>query len=480
MGKKEMKIAVSATEVPKVLFDASPYKSLGYGGTEIRKIQDNALRQAGVYNMVGGLYDFQHFLGYGELSGLSQNGVIRAGVDLRADEMTRRWIGYNYTGESMNDDEAAAEIEAEITRFKIQRLFRDAAQICGFFGGCLAYIDVGDISNDDLKLPLGADGDTFKIGTLRGFKLIEPIYIAPGRYNCFNPLDRDYFVPQTWLINGREVHASRFLYFAEDKPPTLLLPAYNFFGIPLAQIVAEKVKQFEEGSAAASRLLQKFSCTVFATDMQELLTGRDAGNIKRRVQYFSQNRDNDGVMTIDKEAEAILDVSTPIGGVTDIVRQHMEIVAAAFSEPAVKLWGISPGGFNATGEADMKNHYDHVHALQERIFREPLEYVVKLLQLNSKGVVDDALSFEFCPLSDEDLDLKARVNKTTADTFATLIDRGVISGSEARTALANDPESGFAGIDVDAEIEPPDMALPLEGENEENVETSTPASGDRS
>ena len=477
MGKKQMKISTNAVREHATVCDFSPYDSLGYGGTGLRAIQDSALRQSGVYNMVDNLTDYQQFLGYGVLSALSQNGIIRAGVNLRADEMTRRWIEYNYTGESMSDDEAAAEIEAEMTRFKIQRLFREAAQMCGYYGGCLAYIDTGDISSEDMRLPLGTDVDTFRVGTLKGFKLIEPVYIAPGRYSCFNPIDKDYFVPQSWLINGREVHASRFLYFAEDKPPTLLLPAYNFFGIPLTQIVRQNVKQFSECSAAASRLLQKFSCTVFATDMQELLTGSDGANIRRRVQYFSQNRDNDGVMTIDKEAEAIQDVSTPIGGVTDIVKQQMEVVAAMFGEPAVKLWGISPGGFNSTGDSDMKNHYDHIHALQERIFREPLEYVVKLLQLNSKGMVDDALSFEFCPLSDEDKDLQSRCNKTMADTMATLIDRGVISGSEARMVLANDPESGFAGIDVDAEIEMPDFALQeVEGNEESTAPDTTPGS----
>ena len=475
-AKENMKIVEQALARPQKAFDASPYESLGYGKTGMKDIHDAALKQCGIYNMVGGLYDFQQFLGYGVLSNLAQNGIIRAGVNLRADEMTRRWIEFNYNGEA-SDDEAAGEIEAEMTRLKIDRLFREAAQMCGFFGGCLAYIDVGDISGEDLRLPLGADADTFKRGTLKGFKLIEPTYIAPGRYSCFNPLDRDYFVPQSWLINGKEVHASRFLYFAEDKPPTLLLPAYNFFGVPLAQIVAENVRQFSECSAAASRLLQKFSCTVFKTDMQELLTGRDGGNIRRRVQYFSMNRDNDGVMTVDKEAEDIADVSTPIGGVTDIVKQQMEIVSAMFGEPTVKLWGMTPGGLNATGEADMKNHYDHIHALQERLFREPLEYVVKLLQLNSKGSVDDALSFEFVPLSDEDSDLKARCNKTIADTYATLIDRGVISSSEARLALANDPESGFANIDADEEIELPEMALPLEGENETDTETRLSSGG---
>ena len=475
MKKRQMQISDAALEREVKVCDFSPCESLGYGKSGWRAVQDDALRQCGIYNMVGGLYDFQQFLGYGVLSALAQNGIIRAGVNLRADEMTRRWIEYDYTGEAMSDEEAAEAIDSEVTRFKIQRLFRDAAQMCGFYGGCLAYIDVGDISGEDLKLPLGTDSDTFRPGSLKGFKLIEPTYIAPGRYSCFNPIDKDYFVPQSWLINGTEVHASRFLYFAEDRPPTLLLPSYNFFGVPLTQIVAENVRKFEECSAASARLLQKFSCTVFATDMQELLFGGKYGNIRKRIQVFAKNRDIDGVMAIDKEAEDILEISKPLSGVTDIVKQQMEIVSAMFGEPTVKLWGMTPGGFNSTGEADMKNHYDHIHALQERIFREPLEYCLKLLQLNSKGVVDDALSFEFVALSDEDKDLQARCNKTTADTYATLIDRGVITGAEARLALANDPESGFANIDADEEIEPPDLALPMEENNEADTETRIPS-----
>lgn len=474
MSKKQMHISDVAMERAQTVCDYSPAETLGYGNSGLRAVQDAALMQCGVYNLLGKWADTPTFLGYSELATLAQNGLIRAGVELRADEMTRRWIEYNYTGEAMSDDEAAAEIEAEMTRFHIDRLFREASQMCGYYGGCLAYIDVGDISGEDLKLPLGSDGDTFKVGSIKGFKLVEPVYIAPGKYSCWNPIDKDYFVPQSWLINGREVHASRFLYFCEDKPPTLLLPCYNFFGIPLTQTVVRAVRHFNDCSAAESRLLQKFSCTVFGTDMSELFQGGRGQNIQRRIQYFSKNRDNDGVMTIDKESEMIDDVSTPLSGVTDIVKQTMEIVAAMFGEPATKLWGTSLAGLNAAAgqEAAMKSHYDHIHAVQERIFREPLEYVLKLLQLNSKGVVDDALSFEFVPLSDEDQDLKARCNKTKADTYATLIDRGVVDSSEVRMTLANDPESGFANIDVDKEVELGEMALPMEENNETDIETN--------
>jgi phage-related protein (TIGR01555 family) len=469
MAKKKRRIN------PKLIKDSAPAPvsygpaySLGYGNTKLNDAHDKMLKDAGIYEILNkGMYDrIPTFIGYMALAQLSQDGVIRAGVDLRADEMTRRWIDFNYAGKG--GDELIESMIKELDRLHIIKVFRDAAQMCGFYGGCLVYIDTGDISEEDMRLPLGSDADTFRPGSIKGLKLVEPFYIAPGRYSCYNPIDKDYFVPQSWLINGREVHASRFLYFAENKIPSLLLPCYNFFGIPLAQTVIDSIIGFEESSKAAARMLTKYACTIFKTDMNDVLNGGPGSEIQKRIAYFAQFRDNDGVMTVDKESEDIVLSQHALGGVTDIVRQQMEIVAAMFGEPAVKLWGISPGGFNATGESDMQAHYDHINAVQERIFRDPLEYLLKLLQLNVVGSVDSNLDFEFIPLSDDDEKLQAEIQKLKVDSMAELYDRGIISGQEARHVLASDPDSGFDDIDEDAEIEAPDLALPMEevSENE--------------
>ena len=451
-------VADTGTVIPSY----KPAETNGYRGTDARTVQDSALATAGVYNMIeGGAYKgVPSFMGYSALAQLAQDGVIRAGVELRADEMTRRWIELQYKGEG--GDDLIATLEAEMNRLHIDKVVRDASQLCGYYGGCLVYIDMGDLTAEDLRLPLGEDGDTFKAGSIKGLKIIEPFYVAPGRYSCYNPIDKDYFVPQTWLINGREVHASRFLYFAENRPPSLLLPSYNFFGIPLVQTVIDSVVGFEQTSKAAARMMNKYACTVFKTDMNEVLRGGTGTEIRNRIAYFAQYRDNDGVMTVDKDAEDIVLSSHSLAGVTDIVRQQMEIVAAMFGEPAVKLWGISPNGFNATGESDMRSHYDHINAVQERILRDPLEYLLKLLQLNTLGAVDNDLSFEFVPLSDEDERLQAEIQKIKVDSMAELFDRGIISGNEARHVLATDPESGFDDIDEEDSFEPPEQALPYD------------------
>jgi hypothetical protein len=110
----------------------------------------------------------------------------------------------------------------------------------------------------------------------------------------------------------------------------------------------------------------------------------------------------------------------------------------------------------------MRSHYDHINAIQERILRDPMEYLVKLLQLNTLGDTDDALTFEFVPLSDEDEKLQAEVQKIKVDSMSQLFDRGIISGEEARHVLATDPDSGFDDIDEDSVPAPPDLALPVD------------------
>jgi hypothetical protein len=100
--------------------------------------------------------------------------------------------------------------------------------------------------------------------------------------------------------------------------------------------------------------------------------------------------------------------------------------------------------------------------VQERILRDPLEYLVKLLQLNRFGTVDSNLDFEFIPLSDKDERLQAEVQKIKVDSMSQLFDRGIISGEEARHVLATDPESGFDDIDENSVPEPPDLAIPVD------------------
>lgn len=141
------------------------------------------------------------------------------------------------------------------------------------------------------------------------------------------------------------------------------------------------------------RLLKKFSLTVFKTDISRLLYGGDATQAKRRIGQFAAMRDNDGVAVLDYESEAMEQLNTPLSGVTDIVRQALELLAVVWRIPAVKLFGISPSGLNATGESDMRNFYDFVASRQVKIFGEPFARLYKAIQLSTLGRIDTDAGF---------------------------------------------------------------------------------------
>lgn len=404
------------------------------------------------------------FLGYGALANLSQNGLIRAGVEMRADEMTRKWgeLSRKGTDEEVTDEQQAVldALTEDLEKYKVRELFRSASALCGYMGGCLMFIDTGE---EVLANPLILDKYTFTPDSFRGFRIIEPYLVTPGGYNSVNPMAEDYFKPSLWYVQGIPVHASRLIYFAENKLTSLLKPAYNFFGLPLAQKVLDAVAHYTENREAAGRLLQKYAVTILKTNMEEVLQGGFDEALRSRIEYFVQNRSNDGCAAIDKEMEDLVIQTTSLAGVTDIVRQSMEFVAAMFNEPVTKMWGLSPNGFS-TGEAELQNHYDNIKSQQEKMYGEAIRRVLRVLQQNRYGEIDDSIIFTFNPLSEDDERKIAETNKIQADTDAVLISTGVISEDEARERLISDPNSGYNTLQERDEDLPP-----LEPFNEKEV-----------
>lgn len=406
-----------------------------------------------------GMSAYPQFLGYGYLTGLAQNGLIRAGCEMIADEMVEKGITLTTKGNNDPDTDKQAKLDRLnelITKINLLPTLRKAVSISKYYGGSLVYMDFDgiDTASENLLNPLILTKNELRGKKLRRLKVIEPYNLSPGQYNAADPLQEYYFKPRYWFIMGKAVDASRFLPpVQENELPTILRPAYNFFGIPLAQIVLDAVAHFTECREAEARLLTKFSLTVFKTNLNEqLFSGGDWSQIDNRINNFVQYRSNDGVMLIDKESEDIDIKSTPLAGVKDIVSQAMEIVAAYFNEPVTKMWGLTPSGFN-TGESDLNNHYDHIASQQEKQLRDQIEYVLKVLQMQEWGEIDNEITFTFNPLSKEKEESMATVNKIKAETQQIYISNGVISPDEGRECLKADPKSGFNNLNEESVLE---------------------------
>lgn len=474
---KERLHILDTQDLPKLVTaeDFDLPQTLGNPPKNIRK--DNEMAFDAILPQIEGMLGAQHMLGglcgvhgalfpgFPTLVNLSQNALIRAGVEMRGNDMVRKWGELKRKGNGDVTDDAQQEVMDKLSEaldtYRIRKLLRSASCKCGYLGGCLLFIDTGE-PDRELVNPLLLDDKTYTQGTLQGFRMIEPFLVTPGGYNSSNPTKSNYFKPDVWYVQGIPIHSSRLIYFAENELSTLLKPAYNFFGLSLAQTVLDAVAHFTQNRESACRLLNKYALTVLKTNMGDVLSGGFDTSLRDRVQYFVQNRSNDGCATIDKEQEDLVVMTTSLAGVVDVVRQSMEYVAALFNEPVTKMWGLSPNGFS-TGDAELQNHYDNISTRQEQMFAEPMRRILRILQMDLFGTIDDSIIFEFAPLSEKDERSAAETNKIQADTYAVLISNGVISEDEARDRLSADVNSGFNTL-TEREDDFPPLDIPEEKE----------------
>ncbi|MCH7381618.1 MULTISPECIES: anti-CBASS protein Acb1 family protein [Acinetobacter] len=388
-----------------------------------------------------------NFLGYPILSELSQRSEYRAPVQTLATEMTRKWIQFKSIG---SDDlsEEIKQIEVAFDHFKIRDAFKLATEHDGFFGRGNLFIEID--GNDDRETPLIVDKATIKKGSLKQLKVIEPIWTTPVNYDSVDPTNKYFYKPNMWYVMGKPVHSTRLFTFVSHPVSDMLKPSYNFSGLSMTQMMMPYVDNWLSTRDSVSDLIHSFSISGIKTNLDTLLgdDGTDATDFINRVELFNRTRDNRGLMALDN-TEEFFQHNTPLSGLDKLQAQAQEQMASPCHIPLVKLFGVTPSGLNASSEGEIKVYYDYVAAQQQNIFTDPLVTILKIIQLHLFGQIFDDITFEFVPLEQMTEEQIANINKTKAETGATLVEANIISQEEERTRLADDSFSGYNSLDAE-------------------------------
>ena len=421
---------------------------------ENRMAMDSSFDAAGGYSAIYesfqqhaaelGQYPLTSFIGYGALQQIAQQGLIRACVQTVSDDMTRKWIEIK-GGDDADKVEKLKELVEN--KYHLRQIFHKAFTTTGYMGGALIFVKVGlNNKTADMKLSFTDVSAELRQGEKLSFVVVDPVNCSPADYNCTDPLQDDYMQPKRWFVLGNTVDASRLIPIVDNEPPTLLKPNYNFLGIPQAQILWDYVMHFNDCRVSTARLLNKLSLLVVQTDMDAVLTDPNGvANFDTKMDLLARYRNNDAVFVCDKESEGVQNVQTSIAGCAEIVRQSLEMVAAINRTPAVKLLGISPSGFNATGESVITNYYDYIHSKQE-LHHDEIQKCLEAIQLVEFGFIDKNIGFEFLPLSEEDVSSKAMTANTEIGALSQLVDRQIISAEELREVIKQNDTLGLSQL----------------------------------
>lgn len=415
------------------------------------------------------------FIGYPRLAELAQISEYRSVSETTANEMTRQWIGIKSVGEEDNSD-LIKQIEECYERLNVRDVFRKAIETDGLFGRGQILVQIKD-HDGKLANPLLLTEKTIAKGSLKALVNIEPMWTTPAPYNAIDPTLPDFYKPKAWYVMAQEIHASRLFTLISRPVPDMLKPAYNFGGVSMTQLMMPYVERWLRTVDSVSDLLHSFSLSGIKTDMSAILSGSDDGdtNIMLRAELYNRLRDNRGLMLLSKDEEEFFQFNTPLSGLDALLAQSQEQMAAPSHTPLVKLLGITPSGLNASTEGEIAVYYDHIRAMQENLLRDPLDKLLKLVQLHLFGKVNDNITFDFVPLQQMSETELSTIRKSDTDRDVAYIQAGVVSAEEVRGRLASEPDSGYNGIDVEDVPEMPDDGFSdgLNGGGEEEGEAPT-------
>lgn len=416
------------------------------------------------------------FPGYPFLMSLTQNPLIRNGVQRIANDMTKRWGVLTTDDETKKD--RIAEIEKKLQNLYVREIFKQAQVANGYYGGALIYIEVLDEngqapSDDELKTPIWDNTNqefaAIKLAgkTINRLKVIEPWNFTALGYNTTDPTHPDFYEPTYYNVLGKQIHASRFLRIRENYCPQILAPIYNFLGIPTAQLAFDYAYGFESSRKSIVKLITKYSLTIFGTDIKpDDNSVSPLPFIERRVGTIAKFRNNNSMIVYDKETEELGQINTPISGLEELWMKNLELMTIPFQLPIVKLLGSSPSGFS-TGDTELTNYYDAISTNQVAVFdteytklAQMINFTMKQRNRNYAETLDIGVMWNpIKTMTDKEI---AEINKLNVDTDIQLVSSNIISAGEARDRIAKSDKSEYNGIDPDLVPEVPEEPDPFE------------------
>jgi len=402
---------------------------------------------------------YARFFGYQVLSNLMLHPILSNYCKVFSEDVVREFIRFTSQGEE-DRSEKIGQLEESFKEHKIRELIRETVHSALGLGGCAIYIRTTDGEELDesgkyvRETPLVIKGNTELVNLFDGFQIVKSNWISPFNFNATNPLEKDFYKPQHYLVMGKTVHSSRLIKIIPFEVEDTLKPTYNFFGYPMIQKAVLYVNYFDQLHSEVMKLVKRMNTNVVKTNLTDTFNDDDAGtgkaNLTTRIKNFNKQADNFGALIVDKESEDFTQISMPLQHADLILGQYAELICIPLGMPATKLLGTSPKGFNATGTHDMKNYHSNVLGTCESAVRPALAKIIDVLMMVCFGEIDRGIGFEFNSLEQMNDIERADIQLKNSQRDSAYVTAGILSPQAIIKQLANDPDSPYHGLDVEA------------------------------
>jgi len=327
----------------------------------------------------------------------------------------------------------------QLDELEAKEKITDALVWANVFGGCAIYVGVDDGRAQDQPI------DMNNIKNVTFLKVVDKRYIFPTQF-YEDPLDPKFAQPLIYTVfpasntladvtlqnYEAQVHESRIIPFYGTRTSNRRSRENRGWAESILQKLDEVLRQFSVSWQSTAHLMQDAAQAVFKMyGVVESMSANMPDYRANRLADMDMNRSNVRTILVDAElGEDFRRDTYSFNGIPQILELFMSRLAAAVDIPVTLLFGISPGGLNATGESEMRIFYDRIKAAQKYKVKPKIEYILRLLMLARKGPMKgkefDVWSVSFpSPWQSTDLE-KSEIHKNKAMTKKLLAEADAI------------------------------------------------------
>lgn len=419
----------------------------GYGGAGGYDSQ-----QPNISDALAQWYNAQTFIGT-QLAGIiAQHWLVMKACTMPARDAIRHGFTITTADGDAVEPEVLRDMKQADKRYRLMHNLKEFVTFGRVFGVriCIFKVDYGGGKLDDeaYKAPFNIDG--VRKGAYRGMVQVDPYWCAPelDGPSASQPDSMHFYEPTWWIINGRRYHRSHLVIFRNSEVQDVLKPAYLYGGIPVPQLIMERVYGAERTANEAPLLALTKRTTVYKTDVAQFAANFSKGVLK--LLQWQRLWNNNGIRVIGNDDE-VNQIDTSLADLDAVIASQYTLVAAAADVPATKLLGTQPKGLGATGEYDESSYHETLESMQTHDLTPMVERHHQLV-LASMGLQDVATTISWEPLDSPTAKEYAEINKIKAEAGKMLVEAGAIDGEDERNRIANDKNSDYADIQAGADI----------------------------
>jgi hypothetical protein len=399
-----------------------------------------------------------------------ENWAARRIIDMPAEDMTRAW----YSLATALPENAMDDIYRLEAKHSVKQEITNALRWTRLYGECYALIVlIGE--GDILDQPL--DKDRLLPGCFQGLLVLDPTSgIEPSMELVTDLDDPDYGMPMYYTVevnmedntrnmewNGPgastvkpleyaqdesagsipihrriKIHHSRMLVFTGRELPFTEKLKQNHLGISELTHIWDTLMEFTNAITNIGLMLFKTNITTLQSD--DLMEKLCLGTIENREQVFAALHgellfETSFGLRLLGSGDKMENMTYAFPGVPEILDRLMMILAGAAEIPETRLFGRSPQGMNATGEADLQHYYDMINQLQERMLRPALERLLPIMAISCWGFEPEDMRIVFNPIRTMSSEMKMKLAAEHTDLVLKAFEKGVINLEEARAEL---------------------------------------------